>query len=91
MKDFVYQMKKYGFLDGSYNIFIFNGKEFSSLNISQCEIGDIDEAKTTFNAEELKSILQENKTLEIFNEIVKCFEKQGIKITLGKFKYKKCN
>lgn len=75
-----------GSMDGSCNIFTFNGKEVSVYNI---EYGETPEEISVYNPEYvrdcLEEITQQNRVGEIFDRVVHALKEEGINLSLYEF------
>jgi hypothetical protein len=76
-----------GSCDGSFNVFIFNGKKIETLNINYVDEEKVKRDNPKYYEGYKDVILQENKIMDIFTEICEILEEEKIKLNLHEVEF----
>ena len=73
-----------GSLDGSHDSFQFGKKKISSWNISRTDLSEVKQKNPDYYQEYQDKMIQENRVLDIDNEIISILNEFGIGLELKK-------
>ena len=73
-----------GSLDGSHDSFQFGKKKISSWNISRTDLSEVKQKNPDYYQEYQDNMIQENRVLDIYNEIISILNEFGIGLELKK-------